>query len=97
MNGESLSENLNAFRVIVIIKFLTAYSIVGFRMIIEEMISFVMNLVPYLNTGVLVLNINLGRERLGFKIKKRDYGGISPAHPPLFSHELVKSGHSLLL
>jgi len=79
MNGESLSENLNAFRVIVIIKFLTAYSIVGFRMIIEEMISFVMNLVPYLNTGVLVLNITLGLERLGFKIKKRDYGGISPA------------------
>jgi hypothetical protein len=84
MNGESLSENLNAFRVIVIIKFLTAYSIVGFRMIIEEMISFVMNLVPYLNTGVLVLNINLGGKRLGFKIKKRDYGGDISRTPPFF-------------
>lgn len=58
---------------IVIIKFLTRHNIVGFRMVSEEMVSFVMNLVPYLSTGVLALNINLGLERLGFKITKRDY------------------------
>jgi hypothetical protein len=42
-------------------------------MIVDELVSFVFNLVPYLNTGVLVLSINLGLDRLGFKITKREY------------------------
>jgi hypothetical protein len=42
-------------------------------MMFDEIVSFAVNLVPLLNTAVLVLNINLALDRLGFKISKREY------------------------
>jgi len=42
-------------------------------MSIEEIISFLMNLVPYLNTGIIVLIIGLGLEKLGLKITRKEY------------------------
>lgn len=40
---------------------------------IAEIISFLMNLFPYLNTGIIILIIGLGLEKLGFKITKKEY------------------------
>lgn len=42
-------------------------------MIVEEIISFLLSLVPYLNAGTLTLIVNLGFERLGFKTTKREF------------------------
>jgi len=42
-------------------------------MSIEEVVSFLMNLLPYLNTGILVLIMGLGQEKLGFKITRKEY------------------------
>jgi xanthine/uracil permease len=42
-------------------------------MSIGEIISFLMNLLPYLNTGVIILIIGLGLEKLGLKVTKREY------------------------
>lgn len=42
-------------------------------MSIEDVISFLVNLLPYLNTGILVLIIRLGFEKLGLEITKKDY------------------------
>jgi len=42
-------------------------------MSIEEIISFLVNLLPYLNTGIIVLVIGLGLEKLGFKITRKEY------------------------
>jgi len=42
-------------------------------MSIEEVVSFLMNLLPYLNTGMLVLIIGLGQEKLGFRIARKEY------------------------
>jgi len=42
-------------------------------MTVEEAIRFLLNLVPYLNTGTLTLILNLGFERFGFKITKREF------------------------
>jgi hypothetical protein len=73
MNRESISENLNAFYGGALTSLLRKHVIVGLGMIIEGTVSFAMNLVPLLNTGVIVLNINLALDRLGFKITKREY------------------------
>jgi hypothetical protein len=73
MNREFISENINAFYGGALTSLLKKPVIVGLGMIIEETVSFAMNLVPLLNTGVLVLNINLVLDRLGFKIAKREY------------------------
>jgi hypothetical protein len=73
INGESISENLNAFCGGALASLLKKHVIVGLGMIIEETVSFAMNLVPLLNTGVLVLNINVALDRLGVKITKREY------------------------
>lgn len=32
-----------------------------------------MNLLPFLNTGIIILIIGLGLEKLGFKITKKEY------------------------
>lgn len=42
-------------------------------MSITEIISFLLNLFPYLNTGIIVLIIGLGLEKLGFKIRRKEY------------------------
>jgi xanthine/uracil permease len=42
-------------------------------MSIEEITSFLMNLLPFLNTGIIILIIGLGLEKLGFKITKKEY------------------------
>ncbi len=39
----------------------------------EEAIAFLLSLVPYLNAGTLTLIIDLGLERLGFKITRREF------------------------
>jgi hypothetical protein len=39
----------------------------------EEAIRFLLSLVPYLNTDTLTLILNLGFERFGFKITKREF------------------------
>jgi hypothetical protein len=73
MNYESVSENLNAFYGGALTVFSKTRVVVGLGMMIEEVVSFAMSLVPFLNTGVLVLSINLALDRLGFKITKREY------------------------
>jgi len=47
--------------------------VVGIEMAVEEAISFLLSLVPYLNAGAMSLIINIGFERLGFKITKREF------------------------
>lgn len=42
-------------------------------MSIQDVISFLLNLLPYLNTGIIVLIIGLGQEKLGFIITRKDY------------------------
>jgi len=42
-------------------------------MSIGEIISFLTNLLPYLNTGIIILVIGLGWEKLGFKTTKKEY------------------------
>lgn len=39
----------------------------------EDAVGFLLSLVPYLNAGTLALIIDLGFERLGFKIKRREF------------------------
>jgi hypothetical protein len=41
-------------------------------MVVEEAVSILLSLVPYLNTGTLTLIVDLGFDRLGFKITKRE-------------------------
>jgi hypothetical protein len=40
---------------------------------VEEIIGFLLSLVPFLNAGTLTLITDLGFERLGFKIAKREF------------------------
>jgi hypothetical protein len=40
---------------------------------VEDMIAFLLSLVPYLNAGTLTLIVDLGFERLGFKITRREF------------------------
>jgi len=42
-------------------------------MAIAEILSFLMNLFPYLNTGIIMLIIGLGLEKLGFTIARKEY------------------------
>lgn len=42
-------------------------------MSIEEVISFLTDLLPFLNTGIVVLIIGQGFEKLGLKITRKDY------------------------
>jgi hypothetical protein len=42
-------------------------------MSIEEVVSFLLNLLPYLNTGIIVLIIGLGQEKLGFNITRKEF------------------------
>lgn len=42
-------------------------------MLIEEIISFLTNLLPFLNTGIIILIIGLSLEKLGFKITRKEY------------------------
>lgn len=42
-------------------------------MTITDIISFLTNWLPYLNTGIIILVIGLGLEKLGFKITKKEY------------------------
>ncbi len=42
-------------------------------MSIAEIISSLMNLLPYLNTGIIILTIGLSLEKLGFKITRKEY------------------------
>ena len=42
-------------------------------MIVEDVIGFLLSLVPFLNAGTLTLIIDLGFERLGFKITRREF------------------------
>jgi len=42
-------------------------------MIVEEAASFLFSLVPYLNAGTSTLIIDLGLERLGFRITRREF------------------------
>jgi len=42
-------------------------------MSIEEISSFLVNLLPYLNTCIIVLVIGLGLEKLGLKITRKEY------------------------
>jgi hypothetical protein len=39
----------------------------------EEVISFLLSLVPYLNAGTITLTISIGLEKLGFKITRREF------------------------
>ncbi len=40
---------------------------------VEESISFLLSIVPFLNAGTLTLIVNLGFERAGFKVTKREF------------------------
>jgi len=40
---------------------------------VEDVIGFLLSLVPFLNMGTLTLIIDLGFERLGFKITRREF------------------------
>jgi hypothetical protein len=40
---------------------------------VEDVIGFLLSLVPFLNAGTLTLIIDLGFERLGFKIARREF------------------------
>jgi hypothetical protein len=40
---------------------------------VEDVIGFLLSLVPFLNAGTLALVIDLGFERLGFKITRREF------------------------
>ena len=42
-------------------------------MTLEEVIAFLLSLVPYLNAGTITLTISIGLEKLGFKITRRDF------------------------
>ena len=42
-------------------------------MVVEEAVTILLSLVPYLNAGTLTLIIDLGFERLGFKIPRREF------------------------
>jgi len=42
-------------------------------MVLEEVAGILLSLVPYLNAGTLTLIIDLGFERLGFKITRREF------------------------
>ena len=42
-------------------------------MVMEEAVEILLSLVPYLNTGTLTMIIDLGFDRLGFKITKREF------------------------
>jgi len=42
-------------------------------MVLEEVAGILLSLVPYLNAGTLTLIIDLGFERLGFKISRREF------------------------
>ena len=42
-------------------------------MIVEDVIGFLLSLVPFLNAGTLTLIIDLGFERFGFKITGREF------------------------
>lgn len=46
---------------------------VGHSLILEDALGFLMSLVPFLNAGTLTLIIDLGFERLGFKITRREF------------------------
>ena len=41
--------------------------------LLDQIASFLLGLVPYLNAGTLTLILSLGFERLGFKISKREF------------------------
>lgn len=41
-------------------------------MIAEEVVRFLLSLVPYLNAGTMALIISIGLERLGLKIARRE-------------------------
>ena len=41
--------------------------------VVEEAVSVLLSLVPYLNAGTLTLIIDLGFEKLGFKITRREF------------------------
>jgi len=43
------------------------------RMTVEEIVRFLLSLVPYLNAGTITLIISIGLERLGFKITRREF------------------------
>jgi peptidoglycan/LPS O-acetylase OafA/YrhL len=40
---------------------------------VEDVTEFLLSLVPFLNAGTLALVIDLGFERLGFKITRREF------------------------
>lgn len=42
-------------------------------MVVEEAVAILLSLVPYLNAGTLTLIIDLGFERIGFKIARREF------------------------
>lgn len=42
-------------------------------MSIGEVVSFLTSLLPFLNTGIIVLIIGLGFEKLGLKVARKDY------------------------
>ncbi len=42
-------------------------------MIVDDVIGFLLSLVPFLNAGTLTLIIDLGFERLGFEITRREF------------------------
>ena len=42
-------------------------------MVVEEAVRFLLSLVPYLNAGTLTLIIDLGFERLGLTITRREF------------------------
>jgi hypothetical protein len=42
-------------------------------MTIAEVVPFLLNLIPFLNTSTIVLAIDLGLTRLGLKITRREY------------------------
>jgi hypothetical protein len=42
-------------------------------MTVEEVIRFLLSLIPYLNAGTITLIITIGLERFGFKITRREF------------------------
>lgn len=42
-------------------------------LIVEDVIAFLLSLVPFLNAGTLTLIVDLGFQRLGFRITRREF------------------------
>jgi len=40
---------------------------------LDEVVEFVLGLVPFLNAGTLTLIVSLGFDRLGFKVSRREF------------------------